>query len=336
MDFQRTHTSGEGYGGGTAPLYSEVHLTAWCYSQPSYADMQFLKFVIINKGTQPWTRTYFALVSDPDLGWANDDYIGCDTVRNLDYCYNATNNDQLYGVAPPAVGFLILKGPYNKYSNPPVQIKMTSFNTFIGTSTLPPPCESDPNGEPMAAYHMMQGYKKDSTCWLDPTQLIYPPNFYKKTKFIYYGDPETNIGWTEIKGHIGNCNLDSSGNPYIPNPQGDRRSAMSFGAENLTVMPGDTQTIVICQLIARGSSNLNSVTKLKQLADVAIQFYNSGYVIGINKISSEVPSKFRLEQNYPNPFNPTTKIKFDIPNSPPFTKGGKGGVHSKNLRHHRS
>ena len=59
--FPQSHTSSEGYGGGTAPLYSEVHLTAWCYSQPSYADMQFLKYVIINKGTQPWTRTFFRL-----------------------------------------------------------------------------------------------------------------------------------------------------------------------------------------------------------------------------------------------------------------------------------
>ncbi len=78
-------------------------------------------------------------------------------------------------------------------------------------------------------------------------------------------------------------------------------------------MPGDTQTIVICQLIARGTSNLNSVTKLKQLADVAREFYNSGFTIGINKISSEVPTRFRLEQNYPNPFNPVTKIQFRIP-----------------------
>jgi hypothetical protein len=92
-------------------------------------------------------------------------------------------------------------------------------------------------------------------------------------------------------------------------------------------MSGDTQTIVICQLIARGSNNLNSVTKLKQLADVAWQFYNSGYTIGINKISNEVPSSFKLEQNYPNPFNPTTKIKFDIAtNNPPFNKGGQGGL----------
>ena len=35
--------------------------------------------------------------------------------------------------------------------------------------------------------------------------------------------------------------------------------------------------------------------------------------IGIQQISSNVPSKFKLEQNYPNPFNPSTKIRFDIP-----------------------
>ena len=40
--------------------------------------------------------------------------------------------------------------------------------------------------------------------------------------------------------------------------------------------------------------------------------------IGIQNISSEVPSSFALYQNYPNPFNPTTKIKFDIPPSLQF------------------
>ena len=333
--FPESHTSGEGFGGGTPPLYSEVHLTAWCYSQPSYNDMQFLKFVIINKGLQPWTRTYLSLISDTDLGWANDDYIGCDTSLKLGFCYNGTNFDQSYGTAPPAVGFILLKGAYNKYSNPPKQLELTSFNSFYGTSVAGGPCESDPNGESYGAYFFMQGFKKDSTCWLDPTQLITPPNFYKKTKFVFPGDPELNTGWTDVKGIIHNCNLDSSGNPVIPAPPTDSRLIMNSGADNLTVMPGDTQTIVICQLIARGSSNLNSVTKLKQLADVAIQFYNSGYVIGINKTSSEVPTRFRLEQNYPNPFNPTTKIKFNIPANikseksndlPPFYKGGIGGL----------
>ncbi len=35
--------------------------------------------------------------------------------------------------------------------------------------------------------------------------------------------------------------------------------------------------------------------------------------IGVNPISSTIPSDYKLKQNYPNPFNPTTNIRFDIP-----------------------
>jgi len=37
------------------------------------------------------------------------------------------------------------------------------------------------------------------------------------------------------------------------------------------------------------------------------------HVIGIKKISENIPKDYMLYQNYPNPFNPSTKIKFDIP-----------------------
>jgi len=41
--------------------------------------------------------------------------------------------------------------------------------------------------------------------------------------------------------------------------------------------------------------------------------FDFGSPIGIEPISTLVPSNFKLYQNYPNPFNPETKIKFDIP-----------------------
>jgi hypothetical protein len=48
-------------------------------------------------------------------------------------------------------------------------------------------------------------------------------------------------------------------------------------------------------------------------------------LVGIEKISSEIPSAFNLYQNYPNPFNPVTKIKFSLPNP------SKGGVYTVQL-----
>ena len=41
----------------------------------------------------------------------------------------------------------------------------------------------------------------------------------------------------------------------------------------------------------------------------------TGNPIGIQNISTEIPSKYSLGQNFPNPFNPITNIKFSIVNS---------------------
>jgi len=35
--------------------------------------------------------------------------------------------------------------------------------------------------------------------------------------------------------------------------------------------------------------------------------------LGIDPVSNQIPSEYKLEQNYPNPFNPNTVIKFNIP-----------------------
>ena len=36
-------------------------------------------------------------------------------------------------------------------------------------------------------------------------------------------------------------------------------------------------------------------------------------IVGVQKISTEIPEKYSLSQNYPNPFNPETNIEFTLP-----------------------
>ena len=80
-------------------------------------NMTFYSYEIINRSTYTLTDTYFSQWVDPDLGYAYDDYVGCDVGRGLGYCYNGSNVDGsgqkwAYGDQPPAVGVDFFQGPY--------------------------------------------------------------------------------------------------------------------------------------------------------------------------------------------------------------------------------
>jgi hypothetical protein len=314
--FPQSHTLAEGFGGGTLPLYAEVHMLGWSINNSVFDAVQFFKWEIINKNNTAWNSTYFSIGADPDLGGASDDYIGCDTTLRLGFCYNGDNYDTVYGTNPPAVAMLLLEGAINKSVTPNKNLWMSSFVYFTFMSSTV--CENDPIGEPLPAYYMMKGLKKDQTPWVIP-----PGGQSNVTKYCYSGDPETASGWNEgfpgsITGSIQNCGGPNvyTGQYITPNTPGDRRMVMSSGAENFTVQPGEKQTIAMAQFILRGYTNRNAVTQAK----IKSQVINQNYLIGINKIDNEVPKYYSLYQNYPNPFNPLTKIKFDV------TAVGKGDV----------
>ncbi len=298
--FQENHTSSEGFSGGTRPLYAEVHLTLWCYNIRELQNVQYLSYNIINKSNVVWERTYFNIIEDPDLGDADDDYIGCDTLKDLGYCYNADNIDgtgqsQQYGASPPAVGTDLFKSAATQTGNPNDSIVyfdppgsenkivkkgwralgMTSFVYFTGTGAGGPSCEWDV-ALPSQAYSYMKGFKRDGTPWVTPSG-------FQQTKFCYSGDPETFTGWTErgtdgnpILGRVNNCNGQLTGVVQVSYP-GDRRFIFSSGDSTFNVAPNDTQNIVIGQFIARGYNNFNSVTLLKKLSEVSGANFNNNF-----------------------------------------------------------
>lgn len=226
--------------GQTSPLGVEVQQTTFGFNrQGPLGNTVFVKLKIINKGTDQLDNMYAALWSDPDLGGFTDDLVGCDTTLSLGFCYNATNNDQQYGSAPPAVGYDFFVGPTDVNGD---TLGLTSFNKYINGT--------DP-GSFDETYNYMRGFLPDGSDLIDPLTG-------QVTKFFHPGDPVTDSGW-----------LDS-------NPA-DRRFLMNSGP--FAMAPGDTQEVVGAVIVAQGSDRLNSVTLLRQYDQVVQGVFELGFAI---------------------------------------------------------
>jgi len=107
-------------------------------------NMTFYSYELINRSTYTLTNTYFSQWVDPDLGYANDDYVGCDVNRGLGYCYNGTPIDGTgqtwaYGAHPPAIGVDFFQGPYmdpDGYDNPSFKGSNLKGPTFAGSCDI--------------------------------------------------------------------------------------------------------------------------------------------------------------------------------------------------------
>jgi hypothetical protein len=96
----------------------EVRAQAFAFAtNDEINNMTFYSYEIINRSTYTLTGTYFSPWTDVDLGYAYDDYVGCDVARGLGYGYNGKSVDgsgepEAYGAQPPAIGIDFFQGPY--------------------------------------------------------------------------------------------------------------------------------------------------------------------------------------------------------------------------------
>ncbi len=112
---------------GGAAIGMEIRAQAFAFAtNDEVNNMTFYSYEIINRSTFELTQTYFSLWVDPDLGYAWDDFTGCDIGRGLGYVYNGNAVDgsgepESYGDQPPAIGVDFFQGPYmdaNGIDNP--------------------------------------------------------------------------------------------------------------------------------------------------------------------------------------------------------------------------
>ena len=130
-DMGNVHTESEGQ-----PIGMEIRAQAFAFStNDEINNMTFYTYEIINRSTYELRETYFSQWVDADLGYAYDDFVGCDVKRGLGYCYNGDEADGpgsgSYSGIPPAVGIDFFQGPYmdaDGKDNPKIDIaKMKAY-----------------------------------------------------------------------------------------------------------------------------------------------------------------------------------------------------------------
>jgi len=100
-------------------LRAEIHGMAYAWDIPNdtaFKNTIFLSYKIFNRSQHTYDSVYLGMFTDIDLGYAGDDYIGCDVERSMYFGYNGTPIDgtgqpYAYGENPPAQGIIFMGGP---------------------------------------------------------------------------------------------------------------------------------------------------------------------------------------------------------------------------------
>ena len=260
---------------GTDPMGVEIQTTMFGYDRiDAIGDMLFVKQLVINKGADDLVDTYMGLWSDPDLGYAGDDFVGCNVDLGMGYVWNDGADSQYdnLDIGTPAAGYDFFQGPKVPCDDPtdPVEcpaqgakmfgtyfpgeknLKMSSFAFYInGDATY-----TDPSDE-TEGYYYLQGLRKDGSAY--PTEIA--GDLYDQ-KFCFYGDPEV---------------AHSSANPVDGNyaASADRRFLMSVGP--FTMAAGDSQEVVFGIFHAAGGDALSSVAYLTQVDQLAQSAYDNDF-----------------------------------------------------------
>ncbi len=268
------------YGGSTAQLGVEVQQTIWGYdsSDPDTANTVFIRYKLYNNGGNTISDFYLSLYSDADVGNLDDDFAGCDTANEIFFAYNGDDADDQYDSPVPAMGYRILKGPVVPSPGNTAYFdghELDDYANLEMTSFRKYTYSTKPTSSAQT-YNVMKGLLANG----DPLA--------NGTTFDCPGDPESATG-----------ELDAT--PF------DRVLLASCGP--MTFNPGDSQYVLLAFSCARGTTYLNSVTKLKTRLSSFTDF-----PVGVEDgMHAQLPNGFAVGQNYPNPFNPKTTIHYTLP-----------------------
>lgn len=318
---------------GIDPVGIEVRLTVFAFaSKGPLGNIIFLRYKVRNTGltTEELEDVHFAVLTDPDLGRAQDDMGGCDVERNVAFAYN-NGDDAEYGQNPPSFIVDFFSGPasfipsetftdnngnglYDEGIDTPIDTAHNYRGQLLGVRNIPgaknlgitsmfPYQTSDPQiGDPINKFEC-----RNYHIGLDKTgNLIDPCTFAYGSvlggvdcstidpKFLYSGDPVKGEGW-------------------VNNVEKDKRLLMSTGPFDMR--KGEDVEIVVAYVCGQGTDPLSSITEVKRIDEGAQIIFDKNFAAP--STAPSVKSVFETNDDF-------IDIKWDTPQQVSYSNMAEG------------
>ncbi len=281
---QHTHSMG-----GSAPMGVEIRQTTFSFDSPNSASEIFFNFRIVNKGANVIENTYLTFWSDSDIGWREDDFVGCDTNLQVAYFLNSDNDDGQYGTTDiPALGVIMLQSPmaYTGLSSDTAYMWGQAYSGYL----------------PLGMTHV-SSYVNGA----DPASLTEAYDFIRcapgGTQYEYNSTPMNYMYSGDYIGGTGDTETNET----------DKKQLLTTGPINLR--PGDSLELVYAIAVVSGTDRLDALSNMLTEVPVIRNFYRDNFQSPLasgDDSPHALPSALSLSQNYPNPFNPETTIEFSL------------------------
>ncbi|MFT5280351.1 MAG: hypothetical protein ACI9P8_001992, partial [Bacteroidia bacterium] len=294
---------------GANPIGMEIRGQAFAFStNDEINDMTFYNYELINRGSFTLTETYFSQWVDSDLGNAEDDYVGCDVMRGLGYCYNGpavdgTGGPTEYGANPPAIGVDFFQGPYQDadsldnplYDNCEVAQAVSDGGIVyggIGVGYGDGRIDNERFGMRRFVYHNIGGDATNGDPNNGSDYYNYMQGIWKTGAIMCYGGDGVAAGCSQgadymFPGDSDPCAWGTDGNIQTPwtensagNTPGDRRFMQSAGP--FVLEPGAINDITVGVVWARAnnaSDPFESVEKVRIADDKAQSLFDNCFVL---------------------------------------------------------
>ncbi len=257
-------------------------------------DMTFYNYKMNYRSQDSIFDTYFSIWLDGDLGCGDDDYVGCDTTRNLAYYYNSDNIDgesdgscssghPTYGDKIPMLGIDFLSLPIGQSGD---ELKMSSF-IYYNNGTGPSGTRDPQTG--IEVYHLMKGLWKDGSPLYGCDDGYMHP-LCPVTKFAFPDAPDAPNGWSMAQAEI---------------TPGDRRTVQSIGP--MTFSTGQTNRLSIgLPWVPDVQHPAPSLAKLLAADDKAQTLFDDCFEDIATNVQSPIAPELTL---FPNPASDYIRIK---------------------------